>query len=750
MAHVNESMIESLASNVIASWRNGDEPSASDFFANHPGLSGRKSLVLDLAYEEYCLRTEAGETIAPSTFCDRFPSYRRSLRRLLDVHSCMEQDPKLANSLEAIKWPEPDSCFLDFDLIEEIGRGAFARVFLATEPALGNRHVVVKVARGGGGEAETLGRLDHRNIVPIYSIRRDEESCLTAICMPYLGGATLDDVLDGAFTSAKAASKANVIPAVARRLATMRDIPAAHSEADRQLTRGDYVGGVVHLVAQLADALDHAHRRGVFHMDLKPSNVLVTPAGRPMLLDFNLSHDQQRDVSRLGGTLPYMSPEQLAATVFGSRSDAERSRPRRQWDIFSLGVILYELLVGRTPFGDRLPGEANEQAAERILALQRDGCPPIRSRNAAVPARLAHLVDECLQIEWNQRPASAGQLAARLRTYLIPTARLTRWMRRRQLLVGLTGSAVALAGGVGVAWRVTRAPIGLRRYLAGVEAFDGGAYQEAIEQFGLAKQAIPAAFQPIMAQGQARTVSREYRSAVDDFEDVLKRLSARQSRSPQSSTETHSLQTAAHLIHCQGVSAVWLAICYHYVGMSVAEANVLQRAIETFGLHDAGTWNNRGRNAASRHFLTKAIAYLDRAIQIDPQCQEAYYNRALVYRSLCEQHAADIPEYGPRAIGDIEMAVRLGPLSGNLMYHAALILVRCGRDRVDQVRVQDYLCRAFDLGVEKSPILNDISFTSFLNQRVLEHPVATAKIVDTDRIVQPRPYFPPLTAEDLT
>ncbi len=100
--------------------------------------------------------------------------------------------------------------------------------------------------------------------------------------------------------------------------------------------------------ARLADGLGHAHERGILHRDLKPANILLADDGQPMLLDFNLSEDlklrSRAPAAFIGGTLPYMAPEQLQAFQHGTCGGDARS------DIFSLGVILYELLTGEHPF----------------------------------------------------------------------------------------------------------------------------------------------------------------------------------------------------------------------------------------------------------------------------------------------------------------------------------------------------------------------------------------------------------------
>ena len=90
--------------------------------------------------------------------------------------------------------------FLGYRLVSELGRGAFGRVFLAHELAIGNRQVALKVALRGADEAVVLGKLRHPNIVPVYSVHWDDTTGLAAFCMPYLGRATLWDVLERAFS----------------------------------------------------------------------------------------------------------------------------------------------------------------------------------------------------------------------------------------------------------------------------------------------------------------------------------------------------------------------------------------------------------------------------------------------------------------------------------------------------------------------------------------------------------------------
>src|SRR5207244_4052369 len=107
------------------------------------------------------------------------------------------------------------------------------------------------------------------------------------------------------------------------------------------LEKGTYEDGVASLLGQLAGALAFLHQRGICHRDLKPSNILLSPSGQPLLLDFNLSADGRLPPGRLGGTLPYMAPEQVRAMA-----DSKQPAPGAPADVFALGVIAYEILTG--------------------------------------------------------------------------------------------------------------------------------------------------------------------------------------------------------------------------------------------------------------------------------------------------------------------------------------------------------------------------------------------------------------------
>ncbi len=246
--------------------------------------------LLSRAYLDYCEQQDAGTAPDKRAYCARFPSIQAALALMLSVDHVVNHDVGFT-APPAVPWPEPGEEFLGFRLERELGRGRFAQVYLATEPALGHRRVVIKVAQEGMDEAMTLGRLVHPNIVPIFSVRKHEATGLGAVCMPYLGEATLGDLLARVFAGRALPRDATIILTAGAK-GQAAEAPTATDATSAAFLRGaGYLDGVRHLATVLLDALAFIHAEGVCHRDLKPSNVLLTRGGVPMLLDFNLSGD---------------------------------------------------------------------------------------------------------------------------------------------------------------------------------------------------------------------------------------------------------------------------------------------------------------------------------------------------------------------------------------------------------------------------------------------------------------------------
>jgi serine/threonine protein kinase/predicted Zn-dependent protease len=221
----------------------------------------------------------------------------------------------------------------EFELQELLGCGSLANVYLASQPELSGRQVVVKISPHKTSEPQKLSRLQHSNIVPIYSAHWERGRQM--ICMPFLGRTTLAEVLRNGGEEPSG-----------RHLGLRSGDPRRRELASCKL------------VGELAEGLAYAHQRGITHGDLKPANVLIADDGTPMLLDFNLSGEivsNLRHPSYVGGTLPYMAPEQLH--VLSGRQALD---PRS--DLYSLGVVLFELLTGKLPFPARLLDDPESQS----------------------------------------------------------------------------------------------------------------------------------------------------------------------------------------------------------------------------------------------------------------------------------------------------------------------------------------------------------------------------------------------------
>ena len=371
------------------------------------------------------------------------------------------------------RMPQAGEEAFGFKLVRELGRGAFGRVFLATQPDLGGRLVALKVSPDLAGEGRTLSRLQHTHIVPVYSTHRDGR--FQAVCMPYYGAVTLADLLSRY-------REKNRLPATGRQLVeTLQDLtartvpdlvaqpvaaegatpadpdgPAADALLDH-LSRDSYPRAVCWLTARIADGLAHAHARNILHRDVKPANVLLTDDGQPMLLDFGIAEDLKLRAglpsAPVGGTLPYMAPEQLAEVLAKGTPADGRS------DVYSLGVVLYELLTGRYPF--RAPSGTLADEVPRMLAERQAGPPPVRPHNPEVTPGLESIVRTCLAHDPGDRYQTAADLRDDLEHYLAdeplavapepsPRERATKWARRHPRLSS-NATLAALAGAVLVA-----------------------------------------------------------------------------------------------------------------------------------------------------------------------------------------------------------------------------------------------------------------------------------------------------------
>lgn len=443
-----------------------------------------------LAYQEFRWQHTEDDPTALHDYewCSSFRSCKEHAELFREVH---RSDPQAAHRLaQAItSMPKAGTEFYSFRLLAELGQGAFAKVFLAEQAGLANRHVVLKISTNLLGESQKLAQLQHTNIVPIYSVH--QAGPFQAICMPYFGATTLGHIIRALRKGASLPLSGKMLvstvnrrnsatwPRTGKGLSGLMKRPdglartSEHNGEDTQASAQNgeaaatlkmlegltYDQTVLWIGARLADGLAHAHARGILHGDLKPANILLTDEGQPMLLDFNLSEDTKlrstaADVD-VGGTLPYMAPEHIDAFQGGMGTIDGRS------DVYSLGVILYELLTGCHPF----PAHRGPMAITlpRLLEDRRRPSPRLRPGQKTISPAVESIVHHCLEPDPGKRYQAAHELREDLERQLshLPLRyasepslreRAWKWKHRHPLLtspisVGLVAATLLLVGG---------------------------------------------------------------------------------------------------------------------------------------------------------------------------------------------------------------------------------------------------------------------------------------------------------------
>ncbi|HLJ49318.1 MAG TPA: serine/threonine-protein kinase [Bryobacteraceae bacterium] len=341
------------------------------------------------------------------------------LRR--EVESLLAQDVSQDGALEraaqaAVTWDIDRSIpatIGHYRIVALVGQGGMGAVYEA-EQDHPRRTVALKVIKPGlvvpevlrrfEQESEALGRLQHPGIAQIYEAGSDETGFgpQPYVVMEFIRG----------------------LPLV--------EYAKSHNLSTRQR---------VEIMIKVCEAVDHAHQRGIIHRDLKPGNILVDETGQPKILDFGVARitdsdarvTRQTDVGELIGTLAYMSPEQVLAepALLDTRSD-----------VYTLGVVLYELLA------DRLPYDVNRNTLETVRTIREDDPAPLSRISRTYRGDLETIVNKALRKDKERRYGSAEQLADDLRRYVdnrpiqarppSATYRVRKFVSRHRVLVSAT------------------------------------------------------------------------------------------------------------------------------------------------------------------------------------------------------------------------------------------------------------------------------------------------------------------------
>jgi len=450
-------------------------------------------VLLDRLAEEFAERHRRGESPSVSEYAERHPELADQIRDLFPALLAMERLKPTAD-LTAVFGEDATQVtgrrprYLgEYRLLREVGRGGMGVVYEAVQESLG-RHVALKVFPGGalGGpthlerfrrEARAAGRLHHTNIVPVFGT--GECDGVHFYAMQFIPGQALDNVLsdlrrlrDGRGSQSTPGTRSDPSASAAWALYT-GEFPGGEAAAGPQkadsgteavppekstasspslscsglssVSEGAYYRSVARVGLQVAEALAYAHRQGVLHRDVKPSNLLLDTQGTVWVTDFGLAKaDDAEGLTGTGdivGTLRYMAPERFDG----------KSLP--QGDVYSLGLTLYELLTLRVAFEDSNRG----RLIEKVL---HEAPPPPRQADRRIPPDLETVVLKCVAKDARERYPSASALAEALRRFLADRPvlarraswreRFGRWCRRNPAVAGLTAAVALLLVAVAV------------------------------------------------------------------------------------------------------------------------------------------------------------------------------------------------------------------------------------------------------------------------------------------------------------
>ena len=552
-----------------------------------------------------------------------------------------------------------------YRIVSELGRGGMGVVYRARDETLG-RDVALKLLPSDAladqaarhrllHEARTASALNHPHICTIHEA--GEASGQIFFAMELVDGQPLREL-----------------------------IPTGGLPAE----------SVVRYGAQIADALAHAHERGVVHRDLKPANVMVTPEGRVKVLDFGLARRQSREAleevtkSRLSvegtaavaGTLAYMAPEQLRGDPADARSD-----------IWALGVVLYEMVAGQPTFQGRTGFELSEQILREAP----------RALPAHVPPGLGAVIQRCLAKEPRQRYQRASEVRAALdvaASGAVPGVTARRASRRRWLGVAAVIVAATLAlvafdvGGLRSRLLGSRVPRIESIAVLPLENLSGDPSQEYFAD-GMTEALISNLAQIRAVRVISRTTVMRYKGAKKSLPEIARELGVDAviegsvmrsgdrvrvtAQMMEGATETH-LWGKEYDRDLRDVLALQSEVARAIAGEIRAEVtpDVRARLAASRTVNpDAYDAFLRGRAFSRRENQednNAAIALLEKAVALDPEFSTAHAELSRAYRIRSFFFAPQEEQWEEKAFTEVDRALALDPDSADAHLARAMLL----------------------------------------------------------------------------
>ena len=314
----------------------------------------------------------------------------------------------------------------DFHLVREVGGVAFAQVFLARQISM-QQHVALNTSAERSSEPETLAQLDHPNIVRVFEQQFCEAQQVWLFYMQFASGGTLREVIETVRRTPTSDRDGRMLIESVDRSLNQSGYPPIDSERlRRHFISSSWAEVVCHDGIQLANALHYSHQQGILHRDVKPANVLLTHDCVAKLADFNssfASNLQNNDAEFfLGGSLGYMSPEQIDALDPKVTTSATTLDGRA--DLYSLSALLWELLYGVRPFCE--DGLSNNRTRMLTQLAENRRCvqplPPVEDKDR-MRISLSNVLLTGLKPDRDERPIDGALFARELWQCMKPQSR---------------------------------------------------------------------------------------------------------------------------------------------------------------------------------------------------------------------------------------------------------------------------------------------------------------------------------------
>ncbi len=410
--------IDELCDAFEAEWLRGGQPHIADFI-DRVAKSAQADLFYELLLVELEYRRNQDERPTEEEYLREFPQFAEPIQaanfRIVKKASATAAGAKD----DTVRWSahQPGSRIGHFELLERLGAGGMGEVWKVWDPRL-KRPVAIKLPRIDATseadlhrfvrEGQAAAQLRHPHIASVHEVGHDGDTAY--LVADYIEGESLRQFL--------------------------RSHPMHHQ-------------ATAELCAAVAEALHHAHEQGIVHRDLKPANIIIDRSGQPHVIDFGLAKwsSDERDLTVQGellGTPAYMSPEQAGG---------DAAKIDRRTDVYSLGVILYEMLTGECPF-------TGECASVIHQILSREPAQP-RTVDHRIPRDLDTICVKSLQKEPSRRYATTQEMAVDLRRFargepilarpVGPLEKSWRWLRRRPAVAAALVLAVVAISALTVA-----------------------------------------------------------------------------------------------------------------------------------------------------------------------------------------------------------------------------------------------------------------------------------------------------------